>query len=105
MSTEELKSELQARLTGKVVVLCVGSRMRGDDMFGPLVAKRIAGKVAAEVIDAENVPENYLGKIAKLAPDQADLMVRNFAIAMRLRLMKAHERSLHWCFNRVSGEW
>ncbi len=69
MSTEELKSELQAKLTGKVVVLCVGSRMRGDDMFGPLVAKRIAGKVAAEVIDAENVPENYLGKIAKLAPD------------------------------------
>ena len=69
MSTEELKSELQARLTGKVVVLCVGSRMRGDDMFGPLVAKRIAGKVAAEVIDAENVPENYLGKIAKLDPD------------------------------------
>ncbi len=69
MSTEELKSELQARLTGKVVILCVGSRMRGDDMFGPLVAKRIAGKVAAEVIDAENVPENYLGKIAKLSPD------------------------------------
>ncbi len=49
--------------------MCVGSRSRGDDMFGPLVARRIAGKVAAEVIDAENVPENYLGKIAKLAPD------------------------------------
>jgi hydrogenase 3 maturation protease len=38
-------------------------------MFGPLVAKSITGKVAAEVINAENVPENYLGKIAKLTPD------------------------------------
>ncbi len=69
MSTDELKSKLQATLSGNVVVLCVGSLSRGDDMFGPLVAKRLAGKVAAEVIDAENVPENYLGKIAKLAPD------------------------------------
>ncbi len=69
MATDELKSELQAKLSGKVVVLCVGSTSRGDDMFGPLVARQIRGKVAAEVIDAENVPENYLGKISKLAPD------------------------------------
>ncbi len=69
MSAENLKSKLQEKLTGKVAILCVGSRSRGDDMFGPLVARRVAGKVAAEVIDAENVPENYLGKIAKLAPD------------------------------------
>ncbi len=38
-------------------------------MFGPLVARQVAGKVAAEVIDAENVPENYLDKISKLNPD------------------------------------
>ena len=69
MSTNELKSQLQAKLIGKVVLLCVGSTSRGDDMFGPLVAKRVAGKVRAEVINAENVPENYLGKIAKLNPD------------------------------------
>ena len=69
MSADELKSQLQAKLNGKVVLLCVGSTSRGDDIFGPLVAKRLAGKVAAEVIDAENVPENYLGKIAKLDPD------------------------------------
>ena len=49
--------------------MCVGSRSRGDDIFGPLVARQIAGKISAEVIDAENVPENYLGKIAKLKPD------------------------------------
>ena len=69
MSADDLKSQLQTKLSGRVVVLCVGSRSRGDDMFGPLVAKRLAGKVAAEVIDAENVPENYLGKISKLNPD------------------------------------
>ena len=64
-----LKSQLQKELIGKVVILCVGNPMRGDDMFGPLVARQIAGRVAAEVIDAENVPENYLGKVAKLKPD------------------------------------
>ncbi|NIA07122.1 MAG: hydrogenase maturation protease [Actinobacteria bacterium] len=69
MFPEKIKSELAKKLTGKVVILCVGSRSRGDDIFGPLVAKRISGKVSAQVIDAENVPENYLGKIAKLSPD------------------------------------
>ena len=69
MFSESLKSELREKLVGKVAILCVGSRSRGDDIFGPLVARRITGKVAAEVIDAENVPENYLGKIAKLKPD------------------------------------
>ena len=66
---EKIKSELATKLIGKVSILCVGSRSRGDDIFGPLVARKIAGKVTAEVIDAENVPENYLGKIAKSKPD------------------------------------
>ena len=69
MSAGELQAQLKEKLSGKVAILCVGSRSRGDDIFGPLVARRISGKVAAEVIDAENVPENYLGKIAKLKPN------------------------------------
>ena len=69
MSTAHLKSQLREKLIGKVVVLCVGSLSRGDDIFGPLVAKQLSGKVSADVFDAENVPENYLGKIAKLSPE------------------------------------
>ena len=69
MSADDLRSKLKASLTGKVVICCVGSPSRGDDIFGPLVAKRISGRLSAEVIDAENVPENYLGKIAKFEPD------------------------------------
>ena len=69
MSTAQLQSQLKETLTGKVVVLCVGSRSRGDDIFGPLVAKKLSPKVSTEVFDADNVPENYLGKIAKLNPD------------------------------------
>ena len=65
----DLRSQLQTALTGKVAVLCVGSPSRGDDIFGPLVARRILGRVNAEVTNAENVPENYLGKIAKSSPD------------------------------------
>ena len=69
MSATQLQSQLKEKLTGRVAILCVGSRSRGDDIFGPLVAKRISGKVSAEVFDAENVPENYLGKIVKLSPE------------------------------------
>lgn len=69
MDLSNLKSQLAEKLTGRVAILCVGSRSRGDDIFGPLVAKRISGKLKSQVYDAENVPENYLGKIAKSDPD------------------------------------
>lgn len=66
---KDLKAQLKAALTGKIAILCVGSPSRGDDIFGPLVARQIIGRVNAQVIDGENVPENYLGKIAKADPD------------------------------------
>jgi hydrogenase 3 maturation protease len=57
-------SELSALLAGKrVLILGVGNRLRGDDAVGPLLVERLQGKVNVPVIDAGDVPENYLGPI------------------------------------------
>ncbi|MGR8920157.1 MAG: hydrogenase 3 maturation endopeptidase HyCI [Gammaproteobacteria bacterium] len=54
---------------GRVCVLGIGNRERGDDAAGSLLAESLAGRVGATVIDAGAVPENYLGKVVGAAPD------------------------------------
>ena len=60
---------LRRLLAGRVCVLGVGNRTRGDDGAGSLVAERLAGRTDALVIDAGAVPENYLEKVARWCPD------------------------------------
>jgi hydrogenase 3 maturation protease len=50
------------------VIVGIGNTLKGDDGAGPLVCEQIRGKVCAEVIDAGTVPENYIQKIIKKAP-------------------------------------
>lgn len=58
------------RLVGKkVLILGVGNTMRGDDGAGPSLIAHLHGKVGAELIDAGDVPENYLGPILALKPE------------------------------------
>lgn len=61
--------DLEAALVGKVCILGVGNRMRGDDGAGSWVAERLAGRVSVPVFDGGTAPENYLEKIAALLPD------------------------------------
>jgi hydrogenase maturation protease len=57
----ELGERIGALARGRrTAVVGVGNRLRGDDAIGSLVAARLAGRVAAPVVDAETVPENYL---------------------------------------------
>ena len=72
--------ELKSRLVGKhVLILGVGNRLRGDDAIGPLLLDRLQGKVNVPLIDAGDVPENYLGPIEEsgaelvLVVDAADM--------------------------------
>ena len=60
---------LRRLLAGRVCILGVGNRARGDDGAGSLVAERLAGRTDALVIDAGAVPENYLEKVARWRPD------------------------------------
>jgi len=64
-----MKKILKDILKGKVIIVGVGNRMRGDDGFGPELVDRLKGKIKAECLDVGNAPENYVGKIAKVKPD------------------------------------
>jgi hydrogenase 3 maturation protease len=64
-----LREDLAWRLHGAVTIVGIGNPQRGDDAFGSLLAQGLAGRVAARVIDAQDVPENYLFSIASGNPD------------------------------------
>jgi len=98
-STEKVavRAQLERWLSGakKVVVLCIGSRARTDDAFGPILARELKWRVPKHiaVVDAETVPENYTGTIRRLNPthilmvDAADMGLP----AGESRLLKAEE--------------
>ncbi len=56
----------------KIIFLCIGNDMRGDDAIGPLMAKNLAQLFQSQpefiVINAETVPENYTGVIRNETP-------------------------------------
>jgi len=57
-------AELKSQLAGKrILLLGVGNRLRGDDAVGSLMVDCLKGKVDIPLIDAGDVPENYLGPI------------------------------------------
>jgi len=61
---------IEDRLRGKkVLILGIGNKMRGDDGAGSELAARLAGRLNATVIDAEEVPENYLGPVITDNPE------------------------------------
>jgi len=65
---------LRCELKGRVVLLGVGNRLRGDDAAGPelieILKKRLPD-VGKEIFlfDGEEVPENYLIPMANLKPN------------------------------------
>lgn len=62
-------STLRAKLVGRVVVIGIGNTLKSDDGAGPVLAKRLQGRLNAEVIDAETVLENFLCPVINLKPD------------------------------------
>lgn len=55
----------QTRLT----VVGIGRPDAGDDGVGPLIINLLAGRTSASLFNAETTPENFIGPIAKTAPD------------------------------------
>ena len=56
--------ELNSHIEGKRILLMgVGNRLRGDDAVGSLLIERLQGQVDIPLLDAGDVPENYLGPI------------------------------------------
>ena len=50
------------------LIVGVGNTLKGDDGAGPLVCHELKAILPDHVIDAGTVPENYIGKIIKKAP-------------------------------------
>jgi hydrogenase 3 maturation protease len=56
--------KLQQRIQGKkVLILGIGNRLCGDDAVGSILAERLEQKLEIPIIDAGDVPENYLGPL------------------------------------------
>ncbi len=55
----------------KTVLLCVGSELRGDDAFGPLLYAAMQGAQTDNflVLDGGEVPEALSGQIKRFAPE------------------------------------
>ena len=56
----------------KVLIIGMGNRLKGDDGVGSIIAEKLKEKIREEnlfVIDAENAPENYTGKIKEISPE------------------------------------
>jgi hydrogenase 3 maturation protease len=64
-----LQDELAARLSGRTVVVGVGNPLRGDDAAGCLLARRMRDTPDVRVIEAEEIPESFVGDIAAAAPN------------------------------------
>ncbi|CAG0945969.1 hydrogenase 3 maturation protease [Anaerolineae bacterium] len=61
--------ELRDRVIGKkLAILGVGNPLRGDDGIGPALIERLQGKTSAILINAGDVPENYLGVVQAAQP-------------------------------------
>lgn len=63
-------TKLKNRLQGKVSIVGIGNRLRGDDGVGPEIIKRVENPLPSLLLfDVGEAPENYLGKIVKQKPD------------------------------------
>jgi len=66
---KQIEKQLRTILAGKVTIVGIGNRLRGDDGAGPLVIDAIGGISRVSCIDAGVAPENYLEKIVKTQPE------------------------------------
>jgi hydrogenase 3 maturation protease len=64
-----MRAELAELLSGAVTIVGIGNPMRGDDAFGPLLARRLAGRVGVSVINAEDVPESFVCTVIAGSPE------------------------------------
>ena len=59
---------LSDHLTGRVVIVGVGNRLKGDDGFGPAMIEMLKGRVEVPLFDCGAVPENFLKPIREEKP-------------------------------------
>jgi hydrogenase 3 maturation protease len=69
-------NELERWLRGKrTVILGIGNPLQGDDAVGPALVDLLRGRVDATLINAGEVPENYLSSIQAAQPEVVLIIV------------------------------
>ena len=64
-----VRDALAARLSGRVAFVGIGNPLFGDDGAGCALGRALARVPGLAVVQAEDVPESYVTKIADGAPD------------------------------------
>ncbi len=102
----------------RIVIVGIGNTLRGDDGAGVAVVQGLQarGCARATLIDAGTAPENYLGAIARLQPDEVILIdaaamgaapgtTRRLAVAdARWTSLSTHAASLQLCVTFLRAE-
>jgi hydrogenase 3 maturation protease len=70
----DLQEQLATVIQGKVVLMGIGNLCRGDDAAGSMVAQKISDAPGVRVIDAQEVPENYLRQVVGEGPNTVVLI-------------------------------
>jgi hydrogenase maturation protease HycI len=70
----DLQEQLATTIQGNVVIMGIGNPCRGDDAAGSFVAQQISDARGVRVIDAQDVPENYLRQVVDQGPDTVVLI-------------------------------
>jgi len=67
---------LAKRIRGKrTVILGVGNLLQGDDAIGPNLVDLLHGRIEATLINAGDVPENYISTIRAAQPEVVLIVV------------------------------
>jgi hydrogenase 3 maturation protease len=64
-----LEVRLCQALERRCAIVAIGNPLRGDDGAAQALLGRLAGRVAAVLLDTEEVPESHLGRIAQGDPE------------------------------------
>jgi len=67
-SLKELRHILAQSTDTRTAIVCIGNTFKGDDGVAIELYQKLAGKIKPELIDAGTVPENYIQRIIKTAP-------------------------------------
>jgi len=65
----EVRSFLKPWAGRRVLILGVGSAMKGDDAAGPELIRRLQGRTSAVLMDGGSMPENRIRDISALKPE------------------------------------
>jgi len=90
---DRLADRLRPLAATRLVIVCIGNELAGDDAAGVQVARRLAGKLPWPLFDCRSAPENFLGKIVEACPQTVLLVdaVHLDAPPGTVRLLKPHQ--------------